>query len=281
MPGWKTLLGGCAAAAWLAVACPAQALAQAEPAQPVQQRVALSAEWRQLAGRGGVPSKVEQALVTVVLPPGFDAARDWPVLIVNATSDPGHSSSRALLQAYRAAAGAAGWVVVAADPEPAVTQDDDLLQLRYVLGHAALAVLKPLWKGAEQPRIAFAGFSGGAKYAGWLAALFRSRGARVVGVYMAGVNTNALGEAARQFGVLDEAMRAVPVFLQGGLKDRVATPAQHRGIEDDLRAAGFKQVRLEFVAGGHMVDAAPLRGALEWFAGPAPAEAEAASAPPR
>ncbi|WP_374564539.1 hypothetical protein [Ideonella sp.] len=280
MPGWKKLSGGCALAAWLATVCPALAQAQVETAQPLQQRVALSAEWRQAAGRGGVPSKVEQALVTVVLPPGFDAARDWPVLIVNATSDPGYSSSRALLQAYRAAAGDAGWVIVAADPEPAVGQDDDLLQLRYVLGHAALAVLKPLWKGAEQPRIAFAGFSGGAKYAGWLAALFRSRGARVAGVYMAGVNTNALGEAAKQFGGLDEAMRAVPVFLQGGLKDRVATPAQHRGIEDDLRAAGFKRVKLEFVAGGHMVDAAPLRGALEWFAGPV-AEADAASAPPR
>ncbi len=277
MLGFRRLLVGWMAAASLSV-WPTWSQAELAPGEPFELRVGLSAEWRQLAGRGGGPSKVEQALVTVALPPGFDATREWPLLIVNATSDPGHSSSRALLQAYRAAAGAAGWVIVAADPEPAVSQDDDLLQLRYVLGHAALAAVKPMWKGAEQPRMALAGFSGGAKYAGWLAALFRGRGARVAGVYMAGVNANALGDAARQFGVLDDAMRAVPVFLQGGLKDRVATPAQHRGIEDDLRAAGFKQVRLEFVPGGHMVDAVPLRRALEWFANPAP---EAASTPSR
>jgi len=263
---------------WLAVAS-LSGPAQAEPSagEATEVRVGLSAEWRQLAGREGSAAKVEQALVTIVLPPGFDAAREWPVLIVNATSDRGHSSSRALMQAYRASAAAAGWVIVAADPEPAVSQDDDLLQLRYVLGQAALAALKPMWKGAEQPRIAFAGFSGGAKYAGWLAALFRSRGAQVAGVYMAGVNTNALGEAAKQFGVLDDATRAVPVFLQGGLKDRVATPAQHRGIEGDLRAAGFKRVQLEFVPGPHAVDATPLQGALQWFAGPTP-EAVPASA---
>lgn len=275
MPGLKHLLVGWLAVAWLS-AWPARA--EPTPGEPAELRVGLSAEWRQLAGRGGSPTKAEQALVTMVLPQGFDATREWPVLIVNATSDRGYSSSRALMQAYRAAAGAAGWVIVAADPEPAVSQGDDLLQLRYVLGHAALAAVKPMWKGAERPRIALAGFSGGAKYAGWLAALFRSRGAQVAGVYMAGVNTNALGEAAKQFGVLDDAMRAVPVFLQGGLKDRVATPAQHRGIEDDLRAAGFKRVRLEFVPGPHAVDATPLQGALEWFASPAP-EAAAASAP--
>ena len=271
----KHLLVGWLGVAWLS-AWPAPA--EPMPGELVEQRVGLSAEWRQLAGRGGSPTKVEQALVSVVLPPGFDATREWPVLIVNATSDRGYSSSRALMQAYRAAAGAAGWVIVAADPEPVVSQDDDLLQLRYVLGHAALAAVKPMWKGAEQPHIAFAGFSGGAKYAGWLAALFRSRGAQVAGVYMAGVNTNALGEAAKQFGGLDDAMRAVPVFLQGGLKDRVATPAQHRGIEDDLRAAGFKRVRLEFVPGPHAVDATPLQEALKWFAGPV-AEAAAASVP--
>jgi predicted esterase len=278
MRGWKNKLGGW----WLMalVLSPSLSSADATSGEPMQLRVGLSTEWRQLAGGGAGPSKVEQALVSVVLPPGFDAAREWPVLIVNATSDRGYNSSRALMQAYRAAAGAAGWVSVAADPEPAVSPDEDLLQLRYVLAHAALAAVKPMWKGADQPRIAFAGFSGGAKYSGWLAALFRSRGVQVAGVYMAGVNTNALGEAAKQFGVLDDVTRAVPVFLQGGTKDKVATPAQHRDIEDDLRVAGFTRVRLELVPGDHVVNASPLQQALAWFAQPVP-QAVAASAPAR
>jgi len=200
------------------------------------------------------------------------------VLVVNATSDRGHSSSRALLQAYRAAAADAGWVIVAADPEPAVSQDDDLLGLRYVLSSAALAAVRPMWKGADRARVAFAGFSGGAKYTGWLAALFHKQGTAVAGAYMAGLNTNAIGEAAEKFGLVrDEAFHRVPIFLQGGRKDRVATPAQHEGIEADLKRDGFKQVRLEFVPGLHAVDAAPLAGALRWFAA-STAVAPAASA---
>jgi hypothetical protein len=267
--GWLAL----ASSAWL----PAQALADPTPEEPLQLTVELSTEWRRMAGQGGGLSKVERALVTVVRPPAFDASADWPVLVVNATSDRGYSSSRALLQAYRAAAAEAGWVIVAADPEPAVSQDEDLLGLRYVLGSAALAAVRPMWKGAERARVAFAGFSGGAKYAGWLAALFHKQGTAVIGAYMAGVNTNAIGEAAQKFGLeRDEPFHRVPIFLQGGQKDRVATPAQHQGIETDLKRDGFKQVRLAFVPGPHAVDASLLADALRWFAAPA-AQAPAAS----
>ena len=229
-------------------------------------RVELPAELRELAGQHGSPSAVKQALVTVAVPQDFDVAREWPVLVVNATSDPGYNSSRQLLQAYRAAAAKAGWVAVAADPEPAVPQADDQLMLRFALDLAALVALQPHWKDAGRAPLAFAGFSGGAKYSGYLAALFRRQGARLAGVYMAGVNQNAFGEAARQFGVLDDALREVPVFLQGGTRDRVATPAQHRAIESDLGRDGFRHVRLEFVPGGHALDPAPLEEALRWFA---------------
>jgi predicted esterase len=187
------------------------------------------------------------------------------VLVVNATSDPGYNSSRQLLRAYRAAAAKAGWIAVAADPEPAVPQADDQLTLRFALDLAALLALQPHWKDAGRAPLAFAGFSGGAKYSGYLAAMFRRQGVRLAGVYMAGVNQNAFGDAARQFGVLDDALRDVPVFLQGGTRDRVATPAQHRAIESELTRDGFRHVRLEFVPGGHALDTAPLADALRWF----------------
>jgi predicted esterase len=234
-------------------------------AVPIEFRVELPTELRELAGQRGRPLPPKQALVTVVAPPNFDAAREWPVLVVNATSDPGYNSSRRLLQAYRAAAASAGWIIVAADPEPAVSQADDQLMLRFALDLAALVALQPHWKDAGRAPLAFAGFSGGAKYSGYLAALFRRQGARLAGVYMAGVNQNALGEAARQFGVLDDALREVPVFLQGGTRDRVATPAQHRAIESELARDGFRHVRLEFVPGGHALEPTPLADALRWF----------------
>ena len=228
-------------------------------------RVELPAELRELAGQRGSPTPVKHALVTVAVPPEFDAALEWPVLVVNATSDPGYNSSRRLLQAYREAAAKAGWIAVAADPEPAVSQADDQLTLRFALDLAALLALQPHWKDAGRAPLAFAGFSGGAKYSGYLAALFRRQGARLAGVYMAGVNQDAFGEAARRFGVLDDDLREVPVFLQGGTRDRVATPAQHREIESGLAREGLRHVRLEFVPGGHAIDAAPLADALRWF----------------
>jgi len=248
-------------------------------------RVELPAQLRELAGPRGGSTPVRHALVSVAAPPDFDAGREWPVLVVNATSDTGHNSSRQLLQAYRGAAAQAGWIAVAADPEPAVTQADDQLTLRFALDLAALLALQSHWKDAGRAPLAFAGFSGGAKYSGYLAALFRRNGARLAGVYMAGVNENAFGQAARQLGVLDDALREVPVFLQGGARDRVATPAQHRAIESELAKDGFRHVRLEFVPGGHSLEPQPLADALRWFAqlrleGPAQVQSPASSAKP-
>lgn len=238
-------------------------------------RVALPAELRELAGAGKVAA-VEQALVAVAVPADFSTDRAWPVLVVNATSDAGYNSSRRLLEAYKDAALAAGWVVVAADPAPAVTARDDQLTLRFALDLAALASLQDAWKDAGTARLAFGGFSGGAKFSGGLAPLFTRYGARVVGVYMAGVNQDLLSDSARRFGVLDAAFRQLPVFVQSADIDRVATPAQHREVAASLRDAGFANVRLETVAGRHEIIAEPLSTALRWFLS---LPGEAASAP--
>jgi predicted esterase len=236
------------------------------PGEVTEFVVELPDELRRLAGPRGVPSPAMHVRVAVSVPPDFDAAREWPLVVVNATTDPGYSSSRRLLEAYRPSTSAAGWIALAADPEPDVPRADDHLFLRFALDLAALAALERSWKGAGHAPLAFAGFSGGAKLSGYLAALFRSQGARVVGVYMAGINENTLSDGLRQFRVHDDAMLAVPVFLQGGTSDRVATLAQHQAIEAALRRDGFLNVRLQVVPGGHAIDGAPLQQALRWFA---------------
>lgn len=241
-----------------------QATPTLTPGATVEFRVALPDELRELAGEGKA-SPVEQAFVAVAVPADFSAERAWPVLVVNATTDAGYNSSRRLLEHYKDAALAAGWIVVAADPALAVSARDDQLTLRFALDLAALASLQGAWKDAGTSRLAFGGFSGGAKFSGGLAPLFARYGARVVGVYMAGVNEDLLSDSARRFHVLDGSFRQLPVFLQSADADRVATPAQHRGVEASLRDAGFANVRLESVAGRHEVIAAPLLVALRWF----------------
>jgi predicted esterase len=231
-----------------------------QPGALAQFRVPWPAPLRRLAGRA------EAARVAVATPPAFDAARPWPVLVVNATSDRGHASSRRLLALYREAAAAAGWVALAADPEPDVAPAEDVLSLRFALARIALAVVQPSWADADQAAVAFAGFSGGAKYAGALAALFAAEGRRVGGVFMSGVNEEPMVSAARRIGRFDDTLRAVPVFLQGGRGDRIATPQRHEALRDELRQAGLARVRLEFVDGGHEPDATWLQAALQWFA---------------
>src|SRR3954452_16000535 len=87
-----------------------------KPDELLEFRVELPADLHGLAG------KVRVARVAVATPAAFGPAQPWRVLIVNATSDPGYQSSRALMAAYRAAATGAGWVVLAADPDTEVPQ---------------------------------------------------------------------------------------------------------------------------------------------------------------
>jgi hypothetical protein len=227
-------------------------------------KVELPAELRTMAGRGEV-SPVTHALVTVAAPADFRPEDSRPVFVVSATSDRPWHSSRELMREYAGVALAHGWILVAADPAPAVTLAEDHTSLRVALNIAALAALRRQWPKGETAPLAFGGFSGGSKYTGWLAAAFASRGRTVIGVYQSGCNEDALLEAARHFGVLDVRFRKIPVFLQSGADDRVATPADHRRIASELTGAGFRNVRIASPPGGHEVTPATLGDALDWF----------------
>ena len=209
-------------------------------------------------------SPVAHARITIGVPDDIEVTSDTPVLVVSATADPGYDSSRRLLRLYADAAMASGWIVVAADPSEDVAAEDDDVSLRLLLDLAALAVLERQWPAARDAPLAFGGFSGGAKFSGWLAAAFAAQGHRVVGVYLAGINQDTLVAAATQFKV-DAAFKRIPVFLQAGQDDDVATPTDHRDVAARLKRAGFEHVRLVSFDGSHEVDPAPLGEALRWF----------------
>lgn len=228
-------------------------------------KVELPEDLRKVAGRGRV-SPVTHALVTIAAPANFDPTREWPVLVVSATSDVGYSSSRGLLRAYADAALASGWLLIGADPSEKLTFEQDHLPMRLALNTAALAVLARQWPGGARAPLAFAGFSGGSKHSGWLAAAFASQGRSVIGMYLAGVNVDTVIDAANVFNMLNANFKRIPIFLQAGNADLTATPAQHQEIAFELQRAGFENVRLEYVPGEHDVDPTLLPEALGWFA---------------
>jgi len=223
--------------------------------------VELPTELRKLAGRGNL-SPVTHALVTTAFPADLNRV---PILIISATSGAGYQSSRRLLHAYADTALAAGWALVAADPVEEIPVEQDDVPMRLALNTAALAVLARQWPEAGRAPLAFGGFSGGAKYSGWLAAAFASQGRAVVGIYLAGINEATLVDAAKQFNVLNAAFRRIPVFLQAGARDDVATSSDHQAVASELRRAGFKNVRIEYFSGGHEIEPRPMRAALDWF----------------
>ncbi len=231
--------------------------------------VELPRELREMAGRGQV-SPVKHALVAVSVPANFDGSRDWPVLVISSSrgrtpDDPEYHSSRRLSGAYADTAVAAGWIVVAADPAEDVSGVEDDIPLRYALNVAALAALELQWPRAGKAPLAFGGFSGGAKNSGWLAAAFARQGRSVIGIYAAGINEDTIVSAAQHFKVLTDAYKRIPIFLQSGEKDEIATPADHRRVADELRNAGFRNVRVESFPGPHAVEPELLRTALDWF----------------
>jgi predicted esterase len=227
-------------------------------------KVELPRELRQVAGRGHL-SPVTDALVTIAVPANFDMARDWPVMVISATTDPGYRSSRRLLGAYAGIMLPDGWILVAADPAEEIAAEQDDIPLRLALNSAALAALESRWSGARKAPLAFGGFSGGAKASGWLAAAFADQGRTIIGIYLAGVNEDTVVSAAKHFAVLNETYRRVPIFLQSGEKDQIATPADHRRVYEELKRARFRHIRVEYFPGAHVVDPASLRTALDWF----------------
>lgn len=224
----------------------------------------LPRELRLLAGRGQL-SPVAHALVTIAAPANLGTTRDCPVMVISATSDRPYHSSRRLLAAYADAALNAGWILVAADPMEDVAVENDHTLLRFALNAAALSVLELQWPPAAKAPLAFGGFSGGAKYSGWLAAAFANQRRTIAGIYLAGISTDLLVAAAKEFHVVNADFKRTPILLQYGDNDVVATPADHWRIHDELKRAGFKNLRVENFLGTHEINPDPLRKALDWF----------------
>ena len=69
--------------------------------------------YQQYATQDGNPVPTTGRLF-LLLPPNFDSRRVWPILIVTATKDPGHTAPSDVPW-YQAAAAAEGWIVLATD----------------------------------------------------------------------------------------------------------------------------------------------------------------------
>jgi hypothetical protein len=231
------------------------------PGATVQANVPLNATEKSYAAEAGntVPAN---AVAVIAVPAGFDPQKSWPVLVISSTSDFNRQNRTDLVDFYRSAALAEGWVILAGDGPSLPAKDTSGWRAGMAL--AALDALHRSFPGSNKWPIASAGFSGGAKRAGLLTPLLALSGCRVIGIFLAGINQDRLSDGYRQFKPGSGFLRT-PIFVSSGAQDKMATPNQQWQVKLSMERTGFQRVRLETFPQGHNVKLAHVREALRWF----------------
>jgi hypothetical protein len=234
-----------------------------KPGEYTEFEAPLTPQLREFASSRKELCHTTAALAAVAVPPNFDPNRSWPVLFVSTTTNPAHNSSRRLLRTFLEPALAAGWIVIAADPNSDGDVDTD--PLRYALLIAAIGRLQLEWAHLPEWPRAFGGFSGGAKRSAVLAAMATVLGHRPIGVFQGGCNEPTMSQMMGRVQRNEAQFLSIPVFLSGGDDDHIATREQVEDVRSNLRRNGFKRVRYERHPGGHQLYADHVGQALHWF----------------
>jgi hypothetical protein len=213
---------------------------------------------------GGKASRqVPNVKGAVAVPPDFDPRKSWPLLIV---STPSGGSAIQAMRSYTNIALAEGWVVLAVNGPP-VKVEDDTADWNWAMLSSVLDFMTKWWPESQKWPTACVGFSGGAKRSGFVGAALMHDHFHVVGLFMGGCNED---RATTGFLVLHpgDGFKRVPIFLSSGSSDPIASPQQAAAVKQAMERSGFTNVRLESYRGGHRLDNAQLKQALNWFVQP-------------
>jgi predicted esterase len=197
----------------------------------------------------------------LIVPEGFDSRKPCPLLIV---SVPSGGSAIASMRSYTNVALSRGWAVLAADGSITSTMEQDSIAWGWAMLDSVLDYLAKAWPASRQSPVVCAGFSGGAKRSGCTGAAMMKENYRVVGMFMGGCNQDLATFGLRTYHP-GEGFKLVPIFLSAGKSDPIASIGQARAVKQSMERSGFKRVRLVEYEGGHRLDQASFKTALDWF----------------
>lgn len=213
-----------------------------------------------------------KALVGIFTPDNFDPSKSWPIMIVSVTDSgraPGKGpSSVKSIGGYIDAAKQLGWVVIGVDCPGYLTPGAP--GNRAALAEAGLDAMAAHWPASKDWPVATGGFSGGAKYSGWLGGWFSKGGRRVLGMFMSGCNEDMAALAISEWRVPKTNFNKAKVFVSTGEKDNVAGPEKTVGVIRSLKKSGF-EVKEMLHTGGHGLDKEHVLAAMTWFSEDTPA----------
>jgi hypothetical protein len=208
-----------------------------------------------------------KAAVGLFLPSTFDPSKPWPIMIISVT-DSGRSkgkfpSSVKAMRSYVEAAETLGWVVMAADCPGNLTPGLPLN--RCALAEGGLDAIAAVWPASKDWPVATGGFSGGAKYSGWLGGWLSDSGRRVLGMFMGGCNEDMATMAIERLHVPKKAFTTAKVFLSTGSKDQIGDLERTQQVAKSLRRSGFDEVMVGVYQGGHELHREHVLTAMKWF----------------
>jgi len=234
---------------------------EARPGGALDLQFPINNYFQEYAAQGGNP-RPTTGRVLLFFPSGFDPARLWPILIVTSTTDFGCTSIKDAPW-YRDAAMKEGWIVLATDAT--ISPRADSLQWRLSILTAALQMIRNDWPQSAHWPVAFAGFSGGAKRSGILAAMLAdNRGFKICGMFLAGINSDRVTAARKDYHPPADFLN-VPIWISSGTADQIAPPGAQEGVYYSLKRTGFQHVRLEQFFGGHALKSIEVQRSLHWF----------------
>lgn len=227
----------------------------------IEIRFPVSKYFQDIAAAAGNP-RPETGLAIVTFPPGFDPGGRWPILIVTSSTDSFRTNPKDAY-AYHEAADHEGWMVLASDFT--IKPHHDSTPWRLAMVGAALEAVRKEWPQSAQWPAALAGFSGGAKRSCVLGAMLaKGRAVNICGFFLSGINHDVMSEAYKTYHPGGDFLNS-PIWIDGGLDDKIATPGLELMVEVSLRRTGFKRVRLESFSGFHQLKISEEKQALRWF----------------
>lgn len=213
------------------------------------------------------PAKLKLA---VQIPAAFDPSKPQRVLWVNAPINNAEERTAGNIRAlggYAKTALDAGWVVVAADtdlgnprPEDNVKADDG----DQAVTQQAVDTLAAAWPQMKTWQFASAGFSGGAKASFFRTGQLLAANLNVIGLFLGGCNQDMTDAAREETNFPKSKLRKVKVFISNGKADNVSKVPMAEGVKKSVER-NFGKVELALYEGGHGLNQAELRKALDWF----------------
>jgi len=206
--------------------------------------------------------ELDEITVALGMPDDFDPVAGAPIFVQWATSD--RKSHVRGARAYWEDCRDKGWILVSLEgsPDAAKTWSNSVF---YAGIKEFFEQLHAKYPGSEAWPVATGGFSGGSKICQWMGGLMSELdGVNFKGFWIGGCNEALFDFALEDMSVSKSAYRGKKAFISSGSSDRLVTDQYRENVE-----AGAKDVRLEvrseIYEGGHRINSAHFRSALDWF----------------